>query len=134
MAAGQRRTALWWAKPFRVKQLQAWRVAQFEASVAYKAKEQAKALQPVPLLRYAFSRLREKEWLAPEELLVFWKMALPGSLAPAPRTVCEAGYEWGCFERVEQEGSFVVYRLAQPAEAVAKWSPEDFLDAGEGAV
>ena len=116
-------------KPFRVKQLEAWRLAQFEASVSYKAKEQAEALQPVPLLRYAFSWLRENEWLAPEELLVFWKMALPGPKAPAPRIVCEAGYEWGCFERIEQEGSFL-YRLPRLAEVVADKSPEDFLDAG----
>ncbi len=117
-------------KPFRVKQLEAWRLAQFEASVAYKAKEQADALQPVPLLRYAFSRLRANEWLAPEELLPFWKMALPGPRAPGPQTVCEAGYEWGCFERIEQEGS-LLYRLPQPADAVAKTLPEDFLDAGD---
>jgi hypothetical protein len=121
---------LFGGKPFRLKQLEAWRLAQFEASVSYKAKEQAEALQPVPLLRYAFSRLRENEWLAPEELLAFWKMALPGPKAPAPQIVCEAGYEWGCFERIEQEGS-LLYRLPPPADGVDKMSPEDFLDAGD---
>ena len=138
-AAAQRETGRWrladgallfGGKPFQVKQLEAWRLAQFEASVSYKAKGQAEALQPVPLLRYAFSRLRETEWLAPDELLVFWKMALPGPSAPAPRTVCEAGYEWGCFERIEQEGSFL-YRLPRLAEAVTETSPEDFLEAGD---
>ena len=125
---------LFGGKPFRVKQLEAWRLAQFEASVAYKAREQAEALQPVPLLRYAFSRLRENEWLAPEELMAFWNMALPATKAPAPLTVCEAGYEWGCFERIEQEGGFL-YRLPHPPDAVAETSPEDFLDAGDvGAV
>ena len=117
-------------KPFRVKQLEAWRLAQFGAAVSYRAKGQAEALQPVPLLKYAFSRLRENEWLAPDELLVFWEMALPGAKAPAPQTVCEAGYEWGCFERLEREGGFW-YRLPQPANAVAEPSPADFLDASD---
>ena len=117
-------------KPFQVKQLDDWRLAQFAASIAYQAREQAEALQPVPLLRYAFSRLRANEWLAPEDLLAFWKMALPGPTAPAPQTVCEAGYEWGCFARVEQAGSFL-YRLPQTAAAVAEAAPEEFLDAGE---
>ena len=116
-------------KPFRAKQLDAWRLAQFDAKVSYKAKEHAEALQPVPLLRYAFSRLRENEWLAPDDLLAFWKMALPKPTVPAPQTVCEAGYQWGCFERTEQDGS-LLYRLPRLADAAAEVSPENFLDAG----
>ena len=138
-AAAQRETGRWRltdgelffdGKPFHVKQLEAWRLAQFEASVSYKARGQNEALQPVPLLRYAFSRLRDTEWLAPDDLLVFWKMALPGPTVPDPRAVCEAGYEWGCFERIEQEGSFL-YRLPRLADAVAETSPENFLDASD---
>jgi hypothetical protein len=121
---------LFGGKPFRVLQLEAWWLAQVDVAVSYKAKEQADALQPVPLLRYAFSRLRENEWLAPDDLVPFWKMALPGPKAPTPRTVCEAGYEWGCFERIEQEGGFL-YRQPRLTESVAKISPEDFLDIGD---
>src|SRR5439155_3040280 len=80
---------------FRVKHLEDWQSAQFEAAVAYTSKGQAKALQQAPLLRYAFSRLRENEWLAPDDLSAFWKMALPSAKTPPPQTVCEAGYEWG---------------------------------------
>ena len=137
-AAAQRETGRWRltdgelffdGKPFHVKQLEAWRLAQFEASVSYKARGQNEALQPVPLLRYAFSRLRENEWLAPDDLLAFWKMALPKPTVPAPQTVCEAGYQWGCFERTEQDGS-LLYRLPRLADAAAEVSPENFLDAG----
>jgi hypothetical protein len=121
---------LFGGKPFRMLQLEAWWLAQVDLAVSYKAKEQSDALQPVPLLRYAFSRLRENEWLAPDDLLPLWKMALPGPKAPTPRTVCEAGYEWGCFERIEQEGDFL-YRQPSLAKAVAKLSPEDFLEIGD---
>ena len=121
---------LFGGKPFRMKQLEEWRLGRFDAVVGYKAKEQAEALQPVPLLKYAFSRLRENEWLAPEDLLPFWKMALPGAKAPGPQNVCEDGYEWGCFERAGQQGSYL-YRLPKPADAVAETPPEDFLDVSD---
>ena len=67
---------------------------------------------PVPLLLYALSRLREVEWLAPSELLPLWKMALPGAKAPEPQRVCDAGYDWGCIERIEVDGASL-YRLPQ---------------------
>ena len=127
LAAGE---LLFGGKRFRVRQLEDWRLGRFEAAVSSKAKEPDAALRPVPLLRYALSWLRENEWLAPDDLLAFWKMALPNSKAPVPQTVCEAGYEWGCFERTEREGRFF-YRLAQPAKGEAERSPADFLDASE---
>ncbi len=115
---------------FRVKHLEDWQSAQFEAAVAYTSKGQAKALQPAPLLRYAFSRLRENEWLAPDDLSAFWKMALPSAKTPPPQTVCETGYECGLFERIERDRTWL-YRLPRTADAMAGRPPEDFLSAGD---
>ena len=96
---------LFGGQPFRVERLEAWRARQFDAAVGYANKALPKALLPVPLLRYALSRLREDEWLAPSELLPLWKMVLAGVKAPEPQAVCEAGFQWACLEKAEQEGA-----------------------------
>lgn len=114
--------------PFRVGQLEAWQRAQFEAAVGYTNEKQPEALRPVPLLLYALSRLHEGEWLAPVELLPLWRMALPNSKAPEPQTVCEAGYDWGCVERIDLDGSHG-YRLPRLVDSEAGTPPEVFLDA-----
>ena len=111
---------------FRLKQLESWQRAQFEAAVGYTNKAQPALLMPVPLLLYALSRLREQEWLAPGELLPMWTMALPGAKAPEPQTVCEAGYEWGCVERTEVDGT-ALYRLPRLPDSQASLPPEGFL-------
>ena len=41
-------------------------------------KEHVEAFRPVPILRYALSRLGQDEWAAPDDLLPFWKMAIAG--------------------------------------------------------
>jgi hypothetical protein len=114
------------ASGFRVRHLHAWQRAQFEAAVGYTNKAQPAPLMPVPLLLDALSRLREHEWLAPAELLPLWKLALPGAKAPEPQTVCEAGHEWGCVERIEVEGT-PLYRLPQLSDPQATTPPEGFL-------
>ncbi len=82
---------------------------------------------PVPLLLYALSRLREDEWLAPLELLPLWRMALPNSKAPEPQTVCDAGCDWGCVEKIELDGSSW-YRRPRLVDSEAGTPPEVFLD------
>ena len=118
---------LFGGQPFRVERLKAWRARQFDAAVGYANKALPKALLPVPLLTYALSRLRQDEWLAPSELLPLWKMVLAGAKAPEPQAVCEAGFQWACLEKAEQEGA-VYYRLPQQADAEAASPPEAFLD------
>jgi hypothetical protein len=114
-------------QPFRMERLEAWRARQFEVAVGYTNKALPTALLPVPLLRYALSRLREDEWLAPSEVLPLWKMVMAGAKAPEPRAVCEAGFQWACLEKAEQEGAGY-YRLPQQADAEAASPPEAFLD------
>jgi hypothetical protein len=111
---------------FRVEHLEAWQRGQFEAAVAYANKAQPEALMPVALLLYALSRLRESEWLKPDELLPMWKMALPGAKAPEPAAVCAAGYDWGCVERIEFDGARL-YRLPRLLDPAAGMPPESFL-------
>ena len=123
---------LFGGQPFRVERLEAWRARQFEAAVGYANKALPTALLPVPLLRYALSRLREDEWLAPSEVLPLWKMALAGVKAPEPQAVCEAGFQWACLEKAEQEGA-CFYRLPQQADAEAASPPEACLDVRDGA-
>lgn len=115
---------------FRVKHLEAWQRAQFEAAVGYTNRAQPEALMPVPLLLYALSRLREAEWLAPGELLPLWKVALPGAKAPEPQTVCAAGYDWGCVEKIEVEGT-ALYRLPRRPDSDASLPPEGYLRTGD---
>jgi hypothetical protein len=130
-------TGCWWlengelrlgtgSSGFRVEHLEAWQKAQFEAAVSYTNKAQPEALMPVPLLFYALSRLHEHEWLAPSELLPLWHVALPGAKAPEPQTVCEAGYDWGCIERIELDGA-PLYHLPRLLDREAGTPPEGFL-------
>ena len=114
---------------FRREQLERWQRSQFEAAVGYTSKTQPEAFRPVPLLDYALSRLREHEWLAPNDLLPWWKLALPTAKAPEPLTVCEAGYAWGCVEKIELDGS-PRYRLPPGADSEASAPPEAFLEVG----
>jgi hypothetical protein len=114
---------LFGGQPFRVEQIEAWRARQFEVAIGYANK----ALLPGPLLRYALSRLRADEWLAPSEVLPLWKLVLAGAKAPEPQAVCEAGFQWACLEKAEQEGASY-YRLPQQADAEAASPPEAFLD------
>jgi len=123
---------LFGGQPFRVERLKAWRARQFDAAVGYANKALPKALLPVPLLTYALSRLRQDEWLAPSEVLPLWKMVLAGAKAPEPQAVCEAGFQWACLEKAEQEGA-VYYRLPQQADAEAASPPEAFLDVRDAA-
>ena len=115
---------------FRVNHLEAWQRAQFEAAVGYTSRAQPEALMPVPLLLYALSRLREAEWVAPDELLPLWKVALPGAKAPEPQIVCEAGYEWGCVEKIEVGGT-MLYRLPKRPDGEASLAPEGYLQTGD---
>jgi hypothetical protein len=78
------------------------------------------------------SRLRQDEWLAPGEVLSLWKMVLAGAKAPEPQAVCEAGFQWACLEKAEQEGASY-YRLPQQADAEAASPPEAFLDVRDAA-
>jgi hypothetical protein len=123
---------LFGGQPFRVERLDAWRARRFEVAVGYTNKALPKALLPVPLLLYALSRLRQDEWLAPGEVLSLWKMVLAGAKAPEPQTVCEAGFQWACLEKAEQEGASY-YRLPQQADAEAASPPEAFLDVRDAA-
>jgi hypothetical protein len=123
---------LFGGQPFRVERLDAWRARRFEVAVGYTNKALPKALLPVPLLLYALSRLRQDEWLAPGEVLSLWKMVLAGAKAPEPQAVCEAGFQWACLEKAEQEGASY-YRLPQQADAEAASPPEAFLDVRDAA-
>lgn len=114
-------------QPFRLNRLEDWQTAQFEAAVPNTPKGQPKALQPVPLLLYALSRLQAEEWLDADALLPLWKLALPGAKTVEPRTVCEAGYEWGCLEKVEVEG-VALYRLPRRTDPEAGTQPEAHLN------
>jgi hypothetical protein len=118
---------LFGGQPFRVERLQAWQSRQFEVAVGYTNRALPKPLLPVPLLRYALSRLREDEWLAPSEVLPVWKMVLAGAKVPEPQAVCETGFQWACLEKAEQEGASY-YRLSQQSDAEADSPPEAFLD------
>ena len=129
LAAGD---LLFGGQPFRVERLEAWRARQFEVAVGYTNKALPTALLPVPLLRYALSRLREDEWLAPGEVLPLWKLVLAGAKAPEPQAVCEAGFQWACLEKAEQEGASY-YRLPQQADAEAASLPEAWLDVRDAA-
>jgi len=118
---------LFGGQPFSAERLLAWRMGQFKAAIPYTARGQADALQPIPLLLYAVSRLRDNEWLAPADISTFWKIALPGAKAPEPQVVCEAGYQCACLERAEHEGA-TLYRRPRQADAQAGAPPEAFLD------
>ena len=121
---------LFGGQPFRAERLEAWRARQYDAAVGYTNKALPKALLPVPLLLYALSRLRADEWLAPGEVLPLWQMALDRVKVPHPQAVCEAGFQWACLEKAEQEGASY-YRLPQQADAEAATPPEAFLDVRE---
>jgi hypothetical protein len=123
---------LFGGEPFRVERLEAWRARQFDAAVGYANKALPKALLPVPLLTYALSRLCADEWLVPSEVLPLWKMVLAGAKAPEPKAVCEAGFQWACLEKAEQEGASY-YRLPQQADAEAASPPEAYLDVRDAA-
>ena len=111
---------------FRVKQLETWQRSQFERAAGFTDKAQPEALRPVPLLLYALSRLRDGEWLAANELVPLWKVALPKAKAPEPQTACEAGYDWGCVEKIEVDGG-PLYRLPRSFDSQAGTPAEDFL-------
>jgi hypothetical protein len=123
---------LFGGQPFRAERLEAWRARRFEVAVGYANKALPKALLPVPLLLYALSRLRQDEWLAPGEILPLWKMVVAGAKAPEPQAVCEAGFQWACLEKAEQEGASY-YRLPRQADAEAASPPEACLDVRDAA-
>jgi hypothetical protein len=111
---------------FRVKDLEDWQKDRLQAAVCYANKAQPEALRPVPLVLYALSRLRGDEWLAPDELLPLWKLAHLGPKVPEPASVCEAGYDAGCIEKLELDGG-TVYRLPRLTDKEAGNPFEAFL-------
>ena len=117
---------LFGGKPYRAARLRAWPAAQLEAVFPYASKRRADDFRPVPLLRYALSRLPDNEWVAANELLPLWELALPGAKAPKPQNVCAEGCKLGCLERTEHEGTpfYRVPRLTDPLEGAP---PGDFL-------
>jgi hypothetical protein len=113
--------------PFSARGFLDWHVERWKAAVPYNARGQAEALQPIPLLLYAVSRLRDDEWLAPADLLPLWNIALPRDKAPEPQVVCDAGYQCACLERVEHEGT-CLYRRPRQIDTQADAPPCVFLD------
>jgi hypothetical protein len=89
-------------------------------------KDQVEAFRPVPMLRYALSRLGHDEWAAPDDLLPFWKMGLPGGKTPEPQAVCDAGFECGLLEASVQNGTRL-YRWRGVVDTANGTPPEDFL-------
>jgi hypothetical protein len=117
---------LFGGKPYTAERLKAWPADQLEANFRRTGGRQSQEFRPVPLLLYALSRLRNTEWAAPNDLLPLWKMALPEPKVPEPRGICETGYDLGCLEMVEHEGT-PCYRLPRPPDAIETVSPSDFL-------
>jgi hypothetical protein len=111
---------------FQVKHLEGWQRGRFDAAVGYTNTAQPEPWLPVPLLLYALSRLRGDEWLAPNDILPLWELALPGAKAPEPQAVCEAGYDWGCLEKTDHDGS-PCYRVPRQSDSEANTPAEAFL-------
>ncbi|MBI4659652.1 MAG: hypothetical protein HY735_12500 [Verrucomicrobia bacterium] len=118
---------LFGGKPFAVERFKAWPATQLAESYPGAGKEQAEGFRPVSLLLYALFRLGENEWLAPGDLLPIWKLGLPGGKAPEPRTVCEAGFDCGLLEKVEEDGTSL-YRWRGLVETAPDAPPDDFLE------
>jgi hypothetical protein len=112
-------------KPFSVERFRDWPMRRLAADFPG-LKEQVEAFRPVPMLRYALSRLGQDEWAAPDDLLPFWKMGLPGGKTPEPRALCEAGFACGLLEASVQDGTRL-YRWRGLVDAVSGTPPEDFL-------
>jgi hypothetical protein len=112
-------------KPFSVERFRAWPMRRLAADFPG-LKQQVDAFRPVPMLRYALSRLGEDEWAAPDDLLPFWKLGLPDGKAPEPRTLCDAGFECGLLEASVQDGTRL-YRWRGLVDAASGTPPEHYL-------
>ena len=117
---------LFGGKPYRAASLRAWPAAQLEALFPSADKKQSSDFRPIPLLRYALSRLPENEWVAVKDLLPLWTMAFPRTKMPDPQNVCAEGCRLGCFERTEHEGIHF-YRLPRLTDPWEDAPPGDFL-------
>jgi hypothetical protein len=115
-------------QPFSAARLQAWPAVRLAATFPSGGKVKAGAFQPVPLLLYALSRLREDEWLAPDDVVPLWRLAFAGAKVPEPRSICAAGFEVGLLEKAEQAGA-ILYRSRGRVETAPGAPPEDFADA-----
>ena len=116
---------LFGGKPFSAERFRAWPVRRLAADFPG-VKGEVEAFRPVPLLRYALSRLGEDEWAAPDDLLPFWKLGLPGGKRPEPRAVCDAGFECGLLEASVQDG-LRLYRWRGLVDAASGTPPEHFV-------
>jgi hypothetical protein len=112
-------------KPFSVERFRAWPMRRLAADFPG-LKQQVDAFRPVPMLRYALSRLGEDEWAAPDDLLPFWKLGLPDGKAPEPRTLCDAGFECGLLEASVQDGTRL-YRWRGLVDAASGTPPEHYV-------
>jgi hypothetical protein len=116
---------LFGGKPFSLERFRAWPVRRLAAGFPG-VKEQVDAFRPVPMLLYALSRLGEDEWAAPDDLLPFWKLGLPGGRTPEPRAVCDAGFECGLLEAAVQDGTRL-FRWRGLVDTASGTPPEHFL-------
>ncbi len=117
---------LFGGQPYTAERLKAWPADQLEAKFRHGGGSESSAFRPVPLLLYALSCLQNNEWAAADDLLPLWKMALPEPKTPEPRSLCEAGYDLGCLEMVEHEGT-PCYRLPRLPHSIESVLPSEFL-------
>lgn len=127
--------------PFSIKRLEQWKAGAWEKAVRFGKKTAMKPddweLSPAKLASYALSHLKDNEWAAPDALPELWKAAHPEIKLPGPSSVCEAGWEAGCLEKLERNGA-AFYRPAgrsggeTAGDKTAGPGPGEYLDAATG--
>ncbi|MCG7850305.1 MAG: hypothetical protein MIO93_14185 [ANME-2 cluster archaeon] len=112
---------------FRVSRLLKWQQSCWHASVEANTEMQSDDMGLIEVTLYAFSQLKEQEWLPADRLAVMLKI-FTGETADHPcEHICDVGWEWGCLIKVVADGK-TYYRLPEDfLENTTSSSPEQYL-------
>jgi hypothetical protein len=112
---------------FRVNSLLKWQQACWHASIEANTRTQSDDMTPIEVTLYAFSQLKEHEWLPADGLAVMLKIFTGEAVDHPSEQICDAGWEWGCLVKAVVDGK-AYYRLPEDSlEDTTSSSPEHYL-------
>ncbi len=112
---------------FKASRLLKWQRACWHASVKTDGLTHSDDMDPIEVVIYALSQLKEHEWLPAVNLAVMLKI-FTGKTTDYPyEHICKMGWEWGCLIKVMADKK-TYYRLPNdPLEGMTTSSPEQYL-------
>ena len=112
---------------FKARHLLKWQRACWHASVKTEGLTHSDDMDPIEIVIYTLSKLKEHEWLPADSFAVVLKIFTGKTTDYQYEHICKVGWEWGCLVKVVADKK-TYYRLPEESlQDMTSSSPEQYL-------